>query len=111
MKYNVSPAPLRVNPNCDWVKDTKPAGPMTVPEGMTNLFVVGSSVKMQPEISTLLVLWLYSSMNWGTAGFSECGSISLITTLRNGLGVNPSIWPGEPPTISLMSQPLGSPSP
>ena len=34
-------------------------------------------------------------MNCGTAGFSECGRISLMTTLRNGLGVNASIWPGR----------------
>ena len=29
---------------------------MTVPGGMTNLLVLGSSVKMQPEMSTLFVL-------------------------------------------------------
>ena len=34
-----------------------PAG-MLVPFGMTNLLVAGSSVKMQPDTSTLAVLWL-----------------------------------------------------
>ena len=42
------------------MNETNPAGPIVVSGGITNLFVLGSSVKIQPEISTLFVDALFA---------------------------------------------------
>src|SRR5450756_660171 len=83
---------------------------MTVPAGIENLLVAGSSLRKQPETSTIRLPRLCNSMKLFSDESARANS-SLRPIDRYGSGHTASTAPGEPPFRELAAQASALPSP